>query len=274
MRKAICTVIIAVILVIPFSCYGYDEAYIEAPEAWLNNDKISTIDIEDSAINGYLQYYADAENHTFYGHISHDLNIKNSSIVYVGVKCDDAVNIEFDENGISDDDFKTGLAFYNCKNEIYFAVDFKDKNIRNSIDKLRITIRVEGRTYLICDYFSVDFKDPEKTTAEKQTTSKQSKAKTEKADTVASDKASAKSNKKETTTKFKYTYEKTEPAETEEATSELENQSESAYIITEDKSEKTAQLSATSKILISAAGIIAFSGIVLIIYSLVKPKSE
>ncbi len=274
MRKAICTIIIAIVLIIPFSCYGYDEGYIETPEIWLKNENVSTLDIYDSAIDGYFQYYADAENHTFYGHISHDLNIEDSSIVYVGVKCDDIVNLEFDENGVSDSDFKSGLSFYNCRNEIYFALDFKDKNIRNSIDKLRITIRIEDRTYLICDYFPVDFKSPEKTTAQKQSSSKQSKTKTEKTTAADSGKASAKSSKKETTTKFKYTYEKTEPNETEEAISDLENQSDNAYIITEDKSKETAQLSVTSKILISSAGLMTFSGIVLIIHSLVKYKSE
>ena len=104
MRKAILSLMVAVALMAPFCCYGYENSYIDTPEIWLNNDRISIVSIEDKHLDGYLQYYIDSDSHTLYGHISHSGNADSSVPVFVGIE-GDSFSIEFDENGIDDNDF-------------------------------------------------------------------------------------------------------------------------------------------------------------------------
>lgn len=271
MRKAICSLIIAITLMVPFCCYGYDEAYILSPENWLENSEILYSEVEDSALDGYLQYYTDSENHTFYGHISHNGNTNDNSVVYVGVQSDDVVNIEFDDNGISESNLNAGLSFYNGKNEVYFAVDFKDKNLRSALDNLRITVKIDGRVYLICAFIPIDFKEPEKTTKANQTTAKQKAEQTTK---EAAAKAANKTTKKEVTTKFKYTYEKTQTEESTEVSTNTVVQEAEAYLITESGRTEQSEphLSFVSKILIAAAAVMFFTGMILIVHAAFHAK--
>lgn len=274
MRKAILSLLVAAALMAPFCCYGYENSYIDTPEIWLDNDKISTVSIEDSNLDGYLQYFTDSDSHTFYGHISHNGNADSSMPVFVGLESN-SFNIEFDENGIKDDDFNGGLSYQNNKNEVYFAVDFKNRDIRNNTDKLRITIRINGVDYLVCEQIAVDIKDPIKTTKSKETTSKLQKEKAEKETTTKS--ASLKnSSKKETTTKFKYTLDKTESKAIETVTEpNTENITEPA-IMTSRSDTDTAEshLSPTSIILLTLAVSAIAVGTAMIIRSRIKSKKS
>lgn len=269
MRKAILSFMVAVALMAPFCCYGYENSYIDAPEIWLDNENTSLLNIEDKYLNGYLQYYIDSDSHTLYGHISHSGNADSSMFVFVGIE-GDAFSIEFDENGIDDDNFEVGLSYQNSKNEIYFAVDFKNRDIRNNTDKLRITIRINGADYLVCEQIAVDIKDPIKTTKPKETTTKLQKEKAEKETTTKS--ISKSSSKKETTTKFEYTLEKTETGETVTEPN-TENITE-PVIITSSSDTDTAEahLSSTAIILLALAVSAITVGTAMIIHSYIKSK--
>ena len=271
MRKAILSFMVAVALMAPFYCYGYENSYIDMPEIWLDNENTSLINIEDKHLDGYLQYYIDGDSHTLYGHISHSGNADSSMPVFVGLE-GNSFNIEFDENGIDDDNFEVGLSYQNNKNEVYFAVDFKNKDIRNNTDKLRITIRINGVDYLVCEQIAVDIKDPIKTTKPKETTTKLQKEKAEKETTTKS--ISKSSSKKETTTKFKYTLEKTETGETVTEPN-TENVTE-PVIITSSSDTDTAEayLSSTAIILLALAVSAITVGMALIIHSYIKLKKS
>ena len=270
MRKAILSFMVAVALMAPFCCYGYENSYIDMPEIWLDNENTSLINIEDKHLDGYLQYYIDSDSHTLYGHISHSGNADSSMPVFVGLE-GNSFNIEFDENGIDDDNFEVGLSYQNNKNEVYFAVDFKNKDIRNNTDKLRITIRINGVDYLVCEQIAVDIKDPIKTTKPKETTTKLQKEKAEKETTTKST-SMKNSSKKETTTKFKYTLEKTETGETVTEPN-TENITE-PVIITSSSDTDTAEayLSSTAIILLALAVSAITVGTAMIIHSYIKSK--
>lgn len=270
MRKAILSFMVAVALMAPFCCYGYENSYIDMPEIWLDNENTSLINIEDKHLDGYLQYYIDGDSHTLYGHISHSGNADSSMPVFVGLE-GNSFNIEFDENGIDDDNFEVGLSYQNNKNEVYFAVDFKNKDIRNNTDKLRITIRINGADYLVCEQIAVDIKDPIKTTKPKETTTKLQKEKAEKETTTKST-SMKNSSKKETTTKFKYTLEKTETGETVTEPN-TENITE-PVIITSSSDTDTAEayLSSTAIILLALAVSAITVGTAMIIHSYIKSK--
>ena len=270
MRKAILSFMVAVALMVPFCCYGYENSYIDMPEIWLDNENTSLINIEDKHLDGYLQYYIDGDSHTLYGHISHSGNADSSMPVFVGLE-GNSFNIEFDENGIDDDNFEVGLSYQNNKNEVYFAVDFKNRDIRNNIDKLRITIRINGADYLVCEQIAVDIKDPIKTTKPKETTTKLQKEKVEKETTTKST-SMKNSSKKETTTKFKYTLEKTETGETVTEPN-TENITE-PVIITSSSDTDTAEayLSSTAIILLALAVSAITVGTAMIIHSYIKSK--
>lgn len=270
MRKAILSFMVAVALMAPFCCYGYENSYIDMPEIWLDNENTSLINIEDKHLDGYLQYYIDGDSHTLYGHISHSGNADSSMPVFVGLE-GNSFNIEFDENGIDDDNFEVGLSYQNSKNEVYFAVDFKNRDIRNNIDKLRITIRINGADYLVCEQIAVDIKDPIKTTKPKETTTKLQKEKAEKETTTKST-SMKNSSKKETTTKFKYTLEKTETGETVTEPN-TENITE-PVIITSSSDTDTAEayLSSTAIILLALAVSAITVGTAMIIHSYIKSK--
>ena len=270
MRKAILSFMVAVALMAPFCCYGYENSYIDMPEIWLDNENTSLINIEDKHLDGYLQYYIDGDSHTLYGHISHSGNADSSMPVFVGLE-GNSFNIEFDENGIDDDNFEVGLSYQNNKNEVYFAVDFKNKDIRNNTDKLRITIRINGVDYLVCEQIAVDIKDPIKTTKPKETTTKLQKEKVEKETTTKST-SMKNSSKKETTTKFKYTLEKTETGETVTEPN-TENITE-PVIITSSSDTDTAEayLSSTAIILLALAVSAITVGTAMIIHSYIKSK--
>ena len=270
MRKAILSFMVAVALMAPFCCYGYENSYIDMPEIWLDNENTSLINIEDKHLDGYLQYYIDGDSHTLYGHISHSGNADSSMSVFVGIE-GDSFSIEFDENGIDDDNFEVGLSYQNNKNEVYFAVDFKNKDIRNNTDKLRITIRINGADYLVCEQIAVDIKDPIKTTKPKETTTKLQKEKVEKETTTKST-SMKNSSKKETTTKFKYTLEKTETGETVTEPN-TENITE-PVIITSSSDTDTAEayLSSTAIILLALAVSAITVGTAMIIHSYIKSK--
>ena len=270
MRKAILSFMVAVALMAPFCCYGYENSYIDMPEIWLDNENTSLINIEDKHLDGYLQYYIDGDSHTLYGHISHSGNADSSMPVFVGLE-GNSFNIEFDENGIDDDNFEVGLSYQNNKNEVYFAVDFKNKDIRNNTDKLRITIRINGVDYLVCEQIAVDIKDPIKTTKPKETTTKLQKEKAEKETTTKST-SMKNSSKKETTTKFKYTLEKTETGETVTEPN-TENITE-PVIITSSSDTDTAEayLSSTAIILLALAVSAITVGTAMIIHSYIKSK--
>lgn len=279
MRKAILSFIIVLTLMTPFSCYAYDESYVVNPEMWLENNNISILNIEDCALDGFVQYYADNENHVFYGHISHNADVNDNSVILVGLQSD-GMNIEFDDSGITDDDFKTGVSYYNSKSEVYFAVDFKNKEIRSNTDFLRLTIRIDGKAYLVCDYISVQFREQEKLTDSKQTTVKTQKAGSAKQTTEKAEKSNQ-TSKKETTTKFKYTLNKSQNAN-QNADEESENAQTQIYaddniVVAEAyESAKTEKhLSRTSKILLGIAAVFIFAGIVLMIHScFVKNKDK
>ena len=270
MRKAILSFMVAVAFMAPFCCYGYENSYIDMPEIWLDNENTSLINIEDKHLDGYLQYYIDGDSHTLYGHISHSGNADSSMPVFVGLE-GNSFNIEFDENGIDDDNFEVGLSYQNNKNEVYFAVDFKNKDIRNNTDKLRITIRINGADYLVCEQIAVDIKDPIKTTKPKETTTKLQKEKVEKETTTKST-SMKNSSKKETTTKFKYTLEKTETGETVTEPN-TENITE-PVIITSSSDTDTAEayLSSTAIILLALAVSAITVGTAMIIHSYIKSK--
>lgn len=273
MRKAILSFMVAVALMAPFCCYGYENSYIDMPEIWLNNDMISIVSVEDKHLDGYLQYYIDSDSHTLYGHISHSGNADSSMSVFVGIE-GDSFSIEFDENGIDDDNFEVGLSYQNSKNEIYFAVDFNNRDIRNNTDKLRITIRINGVDYLVCEQVAVDIKDPIKTTVPKQTTTKLQKEKAEKETTTKS--ISKSSSKKEITTKFKYTLDKAE-TDTDETVTEpnTENITESAIITSSSGTDTVeAHLSSTAIILLVLAVSAITVGTALIIRSHIKSKKS
>ena len=270
MRKAILSFMVAVALMAPFCCYGYENSYIDMPEIWLDNENTSLINIEDKHLDGYLQYYIDGDSHTLYGHISHSGNADSSMPVFVGLE-GNSFNIEFDENGIDDDNFEVGLSYQNNKNEVYFAVDFKNKDIRNNTDKLRITIRINGVDYLVCEQIAVDIKDPIKTTKPKETTTKLQKEKAEKETTTKST-SMKNSSKKETTTKFKYTLDKAETGETVTEPN-TENITE-PVIITSSSDTDTAEayLSSTAIILLALAVSAITVGTAMIIHSYIKSK--
>lgn len=270
MRKAILSFMVAVALMAPFCCYGYENSYIDMPEIWLDNENTSLINIEDKHLDGFLQYYIDGDSHTLYGHISHSGNADSSMPVFVGLE-GNSFNIEFDENGIDDDNFEVGLSYQNNKNEVYFAVDFKNKDIRNNTDKLRITIRINGADYLVCEQIAVDIKDPIKTTKPKETTTKLQKEKAEKETTTKST-SMKNSSKKETTTKFKYTLDKAETGETVTEPN-TENVTE-PVIITSSSDTDTAEayLSSTAIILLVLAVSAITVGMALIIRSHIKSK--
>ena len=272
MRKAILSFMVAVALMAPFCCYGYENSYIDMPEIWLDNENTSLINIEDKHLDGYLQYYIDSDSHTLYGHISHSGNADSSMPVFVGLE-GNSFNIEFDENGIDDDNFEVGLSYQNSKNEVYFAVDFKNRDIRNNIDKLRITIRINGADYLVCEQIAVDIKDPIKTTKPKETTTKLQKEKAEKETTTKST-SMKNSSKKETTTKFKYTLEKTETGETVTEPN-TENITEPVIITSSsDTDAAEAYLSSTAIILLALAVSAITVGMALIIHSYIKLKKS
>ena len=269
MRKAILSFMVAVALMAPFCCFGYENSYIDMPEIWLDNENTFLINIEDKHLDGYLQYYIDGESHTLYGHISHSGNADSSMSVFVGIE-GDSFSIEFDENGIDDNDFGAGLTYQNNKNEVYFAVDFKNKDIRNNTDKLRITIRINGVYYLVCEQIAVDIKDPIKTTKPKETTTNLQKEKAEKETTTKS--ISKSSSKKETTTKFKYTLEKTETSGTVTEPN-IENITV-PVIITSSSDTAEAHLSSTAIILLALAVSAITVGTALIIHSHIKSKKS
>ena len=268
MRKAILSFMVAVALMAPFCCYGYDNSYIDMPEAWLDNEEISVIGIEDSNLDGYLQYYADSDSHTLYGRISHGGNTDSNMSVLVGLE-NDFFNVEFDENGIDDDDFCAGLTYRNNKNEVYFAIEFKNKDIRNNTDRLRVTIRIDGVVYLVCEQIMIDIKDPIKTTAPKQTTTKPQKAKAEKETTTKSTSAQN-SSKKETTTKFKYTLDKIETEASETVTEPNSENTNESEIITSNSDTAESHLSPTAIVLLTLAVLSIAVGTVLIIRSHLK----
>ena len=271
MRKAILSFMVAVALMAPFCCYGYENSYIDMPEIWLDNENTFLINIEDKHLDGYLQYYIDSDSHTLYGHISHSGNADSSMSVFVGIE-GDSFSIEFDENGIDDDDFGAGLTYQNNKNEVYFAVDFKNKDIRNNTDKLRITIRINGVDYLVCEQIAVVIKEPIKTTKPKETTTKSQKEKAEKETTTKS--ISKSSSKKETTTKFKYTLEKTETGETVTEPN-IENITEPVIITSSSGTDTVeAHLSSTAIILLALAVPAITVGTALIIRSHIKSKKS
>ena len=271
MRKAILSFMVAVALMAPFCCYGYENSYIDTPEIWIDNYNISAVNIEDNRIDGCLQYFTDSDSHTLYGHISHSANADGDMPVFVGLE-NDFFNIEFDSDGIDDDNFCTDVIFANNKNDVYFAVDFKNKDIRNNTDKLRVTLRIDDEVYIVCEQIIIDIKDPIKTTKSKETTTKSQKEKAEKETTTKS--ASAKNSvKKETTTKFKYTPDKAEANETENVTeANTENITEPVIITSTSDTEQ--RLSPTSITLLIIAALLITIGTALILHAQLKSKKS
>lgn len=262
--------------------------YFEDKAVWLPEQ---TINSPTAAYVGQYGYYSDLENGFFYLHISYNESSITDSENVVSVK----FNIEnrsreyqfnIDENGFitSEDDIEHSFEIIAefCTpsqqgQEIYIGIRFLDKGDKVLNNVISFSIRVNGSTYKLCNDIVLEY---ETLTTTKASPTKQSTTKKE-----STEKQGANTDKKESTTKFKYnggsassgkfTYSGGDHDEYYESdgSGQVQNlQSENGAVISAQGS--LSSLSPTAKGLYAAAIALAVSGTIVILYNASKSREE
>lgn len=268
MKKAVCFfTAIAIICTASLHAFAYDDAYISNSEIWLDS-AVNTSEIEDTRIEGIFQFFINGK--TLYCHISHNVNISEEDTVLIGTTINNTSAFEFGEDELKNEFIKTGLHFENNKNEIYFAVDFKDRELCKSKNSIKITIRINDITYLIYRDIEADFSEAEKTTAKKETTKKA-------AETTVKNKTTKEKTVKEAVTKFRYSGNaKTDKSSESQVTkaSKIEPSNSETVITESNFNDSETELSAASKALLLVSGFLILSGFIILLSAAEKHKKD
>lgn len=267
----------------PFGAYAMNPDYINRKGIWIENED-SVIHSAVQTIDGYTGFYryvSDTENHCFYLHISYgessltgestssvNFNIKNNSREY---------HLSVDTHGIFNASNGAEAAFdiisefgtvSNQGQEIYIALEFKDKTDKVLDNEISFSLSISGRTYTLCDGILLEYYTETTTKAVKTTTSTQktdhsdnTKVTTEKSTKYKYTGSASEIQSNTQTSRNGYAYTTGEANEYEEI-GELSEQSAPAEIIIE--ADRSAKLSPVSKALIASAAVMTVTAIALI----------
>lgn len=196
---------LACIVLTPFSAFALSSDFVDNPVKWQNSDyNISSGNLK--SINGYYQYYFDAENGTLCGHISYadDTLVSETSEILVGTVVNNSVNnYDFTFNQDYSSDAYKNFDIYSSftpisfgGQDIFFAIEFLNKSDRKQLNDISFYLLIDKIVYPICENITVRFEEEATTQKSKETTTK-------KPTTEKTTKPKAEKTTKETTTKFK-----------------------------------------------------------------------
>jgi len=269
MKRAVCILIItAIIGTASFYAFAYDEATVSNYEIWLDGT-VSTQEIEDTRLEGIFQYFIDGK--TLYCHISHNAQCTDDDIVFIGININEHTGFEFNENGLKNNSVHTMLQFENNKSELYFAVDFKDKELLKDKNSIKITLLIDNTAYLISSGTEAVFSADEKTTSKRAATTKpkETAAKSK----TSTEKSTKEKSIKEAATKLKYsgTAGSERHNESEAAESATASSGAAESIITEQEDSTSSNtFSPTSKALLLLSGAFISAGFILLLSAAYK----
>lgn len=297
MKKLICfTASLLLFVLIPFRVFAINADMITKTEAWYYSDiefVNKPVDLND--FSGMYSYYPDIDDKCFYLHISYyadTLKNENNNIkVYFDISNQtNSYKLIVNENGFDEaykSDFNVLSNFSAASKQgqdIYIAIEFKDKYDKKADNYIDFYVEVNGEMYKISETVMLPFY-VEETTTEKTTkaTEKTTGKSTEKKAQKAESETKYKKMPSETTTKFKYVpspgsnslsnYSEVENDYYEDELDEeiTEEAPENAVVYTPKTFEE--HLSPASKALIAVSAVIFISGAAILGYCLI-PKNK
>lgn len=159
---------IAVILILtaqlstPFKVLAADTSYIEEFQKWNVAEHAQVVYTYDEGYSGVLQFFY--EDNCFYAHIGYSEtsmnNYKNEILVSVRVSNENR-NYKVDFSSDSEDEneycniYKNFTPDTKYGQDIYFIIEFNDKNDKNIVNKFNILISVNTKTYTVGENISV-----------------------------------------------------------------------------------------------------------------------
>lgn len=293
-KRAFFLMCVLLLTVNPFCAYSMDLSYIENDAAWPGNGLVTTVPTEFGTYYGIYQYYIDHSAKCVYFHISYNesslTGSKNNIEVAVLISSENTeLGFIFSENGFVDgtDDAKGMVDLrYSFKNaseygqDIYFGIEFTNRNIKSSNNNISLSISVNENVYNICSGLELNFKEEKESS---KTTVKSGRKEGESAQSNQSS-ASNSSAVNDKTTKYKYTGDVSDSAESQYENNHNDTLSQNTVsdnetaqiasangIIREDNSVSYG-LSSVSKVLIAASAVLVFSGAVFILKFLFHSK--
>ena len=279
-----------------FAQAAVPQDFINDPSAWIEYaDDITVLPYyKEGGYSGICSYYSDIENRRVYFHLSYSesglekdkndvsviLNIRNGVNEYrITVEKDGLVYES--EKPPFDAEVNFGEATEQGQ-EIYFCLEFKNKNDKKEKNYLNISVSANGKTYTPYENIMIDYSEKDETTV-KSTTESTSGTDTETTGSSAKSKSSA----KESETKYKYSgnAQLQSAAGTEKYSGTLEqtqrnttkNESESNKSVSAEmgaQAEIKSVLSPTSKALLGASAVCLTAGIVIIARSFIAPNAK
>lgn len=145
-----------ILTLLPLNAYAADSEYEKNPTKWFERDDVQTVQTSISdTYEGYLRFFY-AQN-TFYCHISYIAEgMTGDDSVFVDVSvCNDNRQYELVISSESDDDSLPCKIYKNFSNsspygqDIYFALEFSEKEDKNVINKVDISLTVNAINYLL-----------------------------------------------------------------------------------------------------------------------------
>lgn len=264
------------------SAAAADSSIAEQCEQWFSKNEYETAQVQSDELGGYLRFFY-AQNQ-LYCHISYSLSgvsqIKNTAVSVDISNENRSYSVKFTAN--SSDDLPCGVTKYfsdatQFGQDIYFMLEFSDKEDKNAQNKAVIQVTVNDKNYYIAQV------EPPKS----ETTSQ---AENQTSNGSAKEKAAAESTTKftysggnsysaisENTTKFRA--DSAGDSESSATQSDLQSQSDDGANGAEDGSvlsvpvEKEVSYSPQAKAMFVLAGIFAVTGVGFIIRHAVKSKS-
>lgn len=272
------------VLCTPFCALAVDFDFIENPSVWKGSKyDIDVAEIE--SLDGFYQYYFDEAEGAVYFHIMYCFEeLEAASDVEIGVQIDNPVHsYDFTFCGDTPADYVNEFNIYPLftkieadGQEIFFAVEFLDKNDKKLSNDITVNLLINRRVYPVCKSVKASFQHDEEAAStvrpSKEATTSSAKAArttTQKAEKSAKQKESAVTKFKasaEKGTKFKYDG-------NNRADESVEPTFGVGEVACEENSYKS-ELSLNSKICIIIAAALLASGTALIIHSAVKAKSK
>lgn len=282
------------------TAFAFNNDYISSNSIW-NSNNITT-----SSLNypyGYYQYFSEKDDNAFYFHISYSLEkLNNNDVSTVLISLNNGVNsynISINKNGIVSSSANTNKSIKIFSNftpiigngqEIYFGINFLNKEDRKLKNNISISLRINNDVYKIASGITAEFNN-EKESANKTTSSGQKPNN--------QNKPSKDNNNTEKPTKFHYNPENNNnynngnvqqnehnnksnkfnynPNDYDENNVDIEEGSnlfnDNSEIIIPEKERET-NLSPISKILIVISVLLCTTGIVLIVHYIIKAQKS
>lgn len=159
---------IAVILILtaqlgaPLKALAADTSYIELFQKWNAAENAQVVYTYDEGYSGVLQFFY--EDNCFYGHISYSEtgmnNYENKIFVCISVSNQNReYQVKFSSDSEDDNEFciiyKNFTPDTKYGQDIYFIIEFNDKNDKNIVNIFNIDISVNSKSYTVGENISV-----------------------------------------------------------------------------------------------------------------------